>query len=155
MPGDESNHQPKRERAGSALCLSGGGFRAALFHLGALRRLNELGLLSKMRTISSVSGGSVANGLLARLWRELKPDPSGSGKLTNFSEYERKLREFCGRDIRTGPLLTERLLSPIAALREVARRYGARFLVTAKPQAGVSPIFENGSYHLYDLDHNR
>lgn len=33
-----------------ALCLSGGGFRAALFHVGALRRLNELGILSKSRT---------------------------------------------------------------------------------------------------------
>src|SRR5438093_11367125 len=105
----ESKFQPGRERAGWALCLSGGGFRAALFHLGALRRLNELGLLSKMRTISSVSGGSVANGLLARLWRDLTPNPNGRGELTNFSEYERELREFCSRDIRTGPLLTERL----------------------------------------------
>jgi len=32
--------RPKSERRGVALCLSGGGFRAALFHLGALRRLN-------------------------------------------------------------------------------------------------------------------
>jgi NTE family protein len=32
-----------------AVCLSGGGFRAALFHLGALRRLHELGILQKVR----------------------------------------------------------------------------------------------------------
>lgn len=32
--------RPKPERRGVALCLSGGGFRAALFHLGAMRRLN-------------------------------------------------------------------------------------------------------------------
>jgi NTE family protein len=31
------------------LALSGGGYRAALFHLGALRRLNELGVLSRLR----------------------------------------------------------------------------------------------------------
>lgn len=43
--------------------MSGGGFRATLFHLGALRRLNELGLLKWMDTISSVSGGSIINGL--------------------------------------------------------------------------------------------
>jgi NTE family protein len=103
----QSKYQPQKERVGWALCLSGGGFRAALFHLGALRRLNEVGFLSKMRTISSVSGGSVANGLLARLWRELRPD--GSGSFTNFSDYETRLREFCSGDIRTGPLLTERL----------------------------------------------
>lgn len=101
-------YKPEHERHGRALCLSGGGFRAALFHLGALRRLNEVGLLSKMDTISSVSGGSVANGLLAKVWPSLIPD--GSGTFTNFDEvYEVPLRAFCSRDIRTGPLLTERL----------------------------------------------
>jgi len=37
---------PKAEREGIGLCLSGGGYRAALFHLGALRRLNEFGILA-------------------------------------------------------------------------------------------------------------
>jgi len=35
----ELDHTDRRE--GIGLCLSGGGFRATLFHLGALRRLNE------------------------------------------------------------------------------------------------------------------
>ena len=39
-PGDPSSLAP-----GIALCLSGGGYRAMVFHLGALWRLNELGLL--------------------------------------------------------------------------------------------------------------
>ncbi len=43
--------------AGIALCLSGGGYRAMLFHLGALLRLNELGYLARLDRISSVSGG--------------------------------------------------------------------------------------------------
>lgn len=105
----ESTYRPSARRNGRALCLSGGGFRAALFHLGALRRLNEVGLLSKMKTISSVSGGSVANGLLAAVWPQLATTPGPDGSFTTFSEYERKLRAFCSRDIRTGPLLTERL----------------------------------------------
>jgi NTE family protein len=109
MADDAQQAQPNKDRKGWALCLSGGGFRAALFHLGALRRLNEVGLLSKLRTISSVSGGSVANGLLARMWRQLTPDPGGSGTFTEFASYESRLREFCSHDIRTGPLLTERL----------------------------------------------
>lgn len=33
---------------GIALCLSGGGYRAMLFHAGALRRLNELGWLRRL-----------------------------------------------------------------------------------------------------------
>src|SRR5262249_2110362 len=48
-----------------ALCLSGGGFRAALFHLGVLRRLNELDVLSRLSTITSVSGGGIAAARLA------------------------------------------------------------------------------------------
>src|SRR5262245_31835308 len=54
-----------RRTRGIALCLSGGGFRAALFHLGAIRRLDELGVLSRLETISSVSGGSILAAFLA------------------------------------------------------------------------------------------
>lgn len=42
---------------GTALCLSGGGYRAMLFHIGVLWRLNEIGWLPKLDRISSVSGG--------------------------------------------------------------------------------------------------
>lgn len=41
------------------LALSGGGFRAALFHLGVLAALAELKLLSRIEVIATVSGGSV------------------------------------------------------------------------------------------------
>ncbi|MEA2515194.1 MAG: hypothetical protein QOJ59_4683 [Thermomicrobiales bacterium] len=57
---------PTSRRRGTALCLSGGGYRAALFHLGALRRLNELGILTRIDTFTSVSGGSITAALLAR-----------------------------------------------------------------------------------------
>lgn len=42
-----------------AVALSGGGYRAAHFHLGVLRKLHELGLLERVGVISSVSGGSI------------------------------------------------------------------------------------------------
>ena len=87
-----------------ALALSGGGFRASLFHLGALRRLNDAGLLSRLTAISSVSGGSITNGLLATKWLKLTPD--SSGRFTNFrQEVEQPLRDFCGRNLRNHPLL--------------------------------------------------
>lgn len=41
------------------LALSGGGFRAAFFHLGVLRRLAQYDLLRHVTTISTVSGGSI------------------------------------------------------------------------------------------------
>lgn len=53
------------------LCLSGGGYKAAVFHLGALIRLNELGLLLGLARISSVSGGSITAAWLGVKWEEL------------------------------------------------------------------------------------
>src|SRR5690349_19448764 len=53
------------ERGEKALWLAGGGYRAALFHLGALTRLNELGLLGQIETVAAVSGGSILAAVLA------------------------------------------------------------------------------------------
>jgi NTE family protein len=38
------------------LSLSGGGYRAAAFHLGTLEMLDELGLLGNLSVLSTVSG---------------------------------------------------------------------------------------------------
>jgi len=64
-PGDE------RVEEGVALCLSGGGYRAMLFHVGALWRLNELGYLAKLDRFSSVSGGSITAATLGLHWSML------------------------------------------------------------------------------------
>lgn len=69
---------------GCGLCLSGGGYRAMLFHAGSLKRLNELGLLAKVDRISSVSGGSIAAAVLGVAWTRLAFDESGVA--TNFDE---------------------------------------------------------------------
>ena len=65
--------------SGIALCLSGGGYRAMLFHVGALWRLNELGYLGKLKRVSSVSGGSITAGLLGLRWGQLAFDANGIG----------------------------------------------------------------------------
>lgn len=56
--------QPKRVQAAPAdaeinLCLSGGGIRAALFHLGVLYYLHIVNRLERVKRITSVSGGSI------------------------------------------------------------------------------------------------
>jgi len=61
---------------GVALCLSGGGYRAMIFHVGVLWRLYETGVLQTVARISSVSGGSIAAGLLALKWSELMRGPA-------------------------------------------------------------------------------
>jgi NTE family protein len=67
----------RRVQPGLALCLSGGGYRAMLFHLGALWRLNELGYLPRIDRVSSVSGGSITAGALGHGWSRLDLDERG------------------------------------------------------------------------------
>lgn len=52
-----------REHPKLGLALSGGGHRAAFFHIGVLARLAELGLLRRVEVISTVSGGSIVGAL--------------------------------------------------------------------------------------------
>ena len=75
--------QTTQDRSGIALALSGGGYRAILFHTGALIRLNELGLLEQVTRISSVSGGSIPAAYLGLVWSRLKWQ---DGIATNFRE---------------------------------------------------------------------
>lgn len=51
-----------------ALALSGGGFRASIFHLGLLRRLAEFGWLPDVDVISTVSGGSIVGAFAVQRW---------------------------------------------------------------------------------------
>jgi NTE family protein len=55
-----------------AMTFSGGGFRATLASLGVARLLADVGSLGDVRYLSSVSGGSVANGLVAAAWPRLR-----------------------------------------------------------------------------------
>ena len=50
---------------GVGLCLSGGGYRAMLFHVGVVWRLHDAGWLERLDRVSSVSGGSITAGALA------------------------------------------------------------------------------------------
>src|SRR6188472_1791898 len=73
LPAEQTALNPEAapDRAGIALCLSGGGYRAMLFHLGSLWRLNEMSYLPKLDQVSSVSGGSITAGTLALAWKDL------------------------------------------------------------------------------------
>src|SRR6266508_165351 len=59
IPSDASQPGPQ---PGGGLCLSGGGYRAMVFHAGVLWRLNQAGYVRKLDRISSVSGGSITAG---------------------------------------------------------------------------------------------
>ncbi len=86
-----------KEPTTAALALSGGGFRATLFHLGATWRLNEMALLPEIGQISSVSGGSILTGLMAARWSKLNFQ---DGVAANFgNEIVNPIWDFCSRNI--------------------------------------------------------
>lgn len=74
--------------------MRGKGYRGALFHLGALTRLNELGLLAQLDTIGAADGGSI----LAVLLAARVPWPL-HGVFSEWSEaVAAEMREIAGRD---------------------------------------------------------
>jgi NTE family protein len=90
--------EPERLEPGVALCLSGGGYRAMLFHVGAIWRLNELRYLTKLDRVSSVSGGSITAGVLGLNWRKLQFD--GDGFAGNLDEqFVQPLRKLASKTI--------------------------------------------------------
>ena len=107
---------------GIALALSGGGFRAMLFHTGALMRLNELGVLSRVARISSVSGGSIAAGYLACIWNQLGP-LNAAGAFDQFkSKYVEPILSFSREKIDVKDILTG-FLPWTSATEQVAASY--------------------------------
>lgn len=76
------------------LALSGGGYRATLYHLGVLRFLRDSGLLPRVSHITSVSGGSIMAAHLVTNWNRY----SGSEK--EFDQAAAELLNFIRRDVR-------------------------------------------------------
>lgn len=102
-----------------SLSLSGGGYRAMLFHVGTLRRLNDAGLLPSLSVVSSVSGGSVASAWLAYRWADLAFDDQN--RATNFDQViETPLRELAHTTLDIPSALVGLLPFTSAASRQVA-----------------------------------
>jgi NTE family protein len=119
IPGDPDTDSPE---PGIALCLSGGGFRAMLFHAGAMWRLNELGYLNKLARVSSVSGGSIAAGVLALAWKHLEFDAGGVGQ--KYPELVgEKLMELTGHTIDVESVLVGMALPGQSISERVAHAY--------------------------------
>lgn len=81
-------------RAGKlGLALSGGGFRAALFHIGVLARLAELDLLREVAVISTVSGGSIIGAYYYLKVKELLEGRRPDGLTPGREAYIQLIRE--------------------------------------------------------------
>ncbi len=136
-------HEDKR-RAGEtesikiALALSGGGFRATLFHLGVLIRLAELDRIKDIAGIVSVSGGSILAGHFIHRWDEAVCSHEG------FISVAADLIKFCRKNIRDSvftPWLWSRLipfwnykkLSRTAFLERAYRKHFGNFTFSDLP----------------------
>jgi NTE family protein len=99
----------KTSKYGNCVALSGGGYRAALFHLGVLRRLNEVGMLGNIDTFACVSGGSIIGAILANTIRKYPGWWRVSGKTIPLDEWEDRFAEpvrlAMEKDIRTKAIL--------------------------------------------------
>jgi NTE family protein len=126
MPLESDESEPIKPDS-IALALSGGGFRATLFHIGACWRLLELGILPKLTRVSSVSGGSIFAGVLATAWDRLIAAP-------DVAHYQQlvvaPLRAFCKQEIDT-VAIGEGLLTPWKSVSDV---------IAAKYQSELFPI---------------
>src|SRR5262245_20786029 len=87
---------------GVALSLSGGGYRAMMFHVVALCRLNEVGLLGKLTRISCVSGGSITAGYLGFIWNKLQ---FKAGKAGNFDLFVNGIRAMADTSVDAGAVI--------------------------------------------------
>ena len=96
-----------------AMSLSGGGFRATLFHLGVVRYLYERGLLKKLTLLTSVSGGSIAAHLVLN-WGKY------TGSEADFSATAQELIRFTQQDVR-GRIVRRWLLGTISILPRLCR----------------------------------
>src|ERR1043166_3633086 len=109
---------PELEDGALGLALAGRGFRAALFGLGTLWRINDLGWLGKIDRIASTSGGSIAAACLGVRWNDLIFDSTGVA--LNFRlQVADPLRQFCARQFDVRAFLAG-VLNPSSSISQQA-----------------------------------
>ncbi len=131
------------EHSGIALCLSGGGYRATLFHLGVVWRLNEAGLLPRLESLSGVSGGAIFAALLGARWDQLEFD----GNTVTPASFEREIvtpvLALTGSSIDTSAVLASVnpfVSNPLPDFYDSNLFQGAE--LTDLPRPGEGPIVE-------------
>jgi len=115
------------------LALSGGGFRASLFHLGVIRRLEELGIMEDVSVVSAVSGGSIiAAFYLSEVEKQLREDRllgRASNRVEMFEKIAKKFLLAVDHNLRTRALIYTPWFHPILFVKTLVSqvfRQGAR-----------------------------
>jgi predicted acylesterase/phospholipase RssA len=103
-----------RKRIG--LALSGGGFRASLYHLGLVRFLRDAGILPQITHITSVSGGSILAAHLLLNWDRY------NGSANEFDAAASEFLSFVRLDVRNRITRRFPLAIPLRWLRRLVGR---------------------------------
>ncbi len=107
------------------LALSGGGFRATLYHLGVIRYLRDAGLLPLVTDIASVSGGSIVAAHLVLNWDRYVGDDAA------FAAAAGEVIRFVQHDVRNRIVRRLPLLFPMRALAKGGGFSAGRFTPNA------------------------
>lgn len=129
------------------LALSGGGFRATLYHLGVVRYLKDSGQLQNVTDIASVSGGSILAAHLVINWDRYTGDDD------RFDEAASELIKFVQFDVRNFVVRRMPLQYSLRLLAKLTRRQGRNLT----PNAVLERCYKKhllGDKCLYELPEN-
>lgn len=126
------------------LALSGGGFRASLFHLGGLWRLNEIGKLSEISAFSAVSAGALVAGVLGTRWNRLKFSRSVADNFTE--EIAEPVLELCSHNLDVSSAFAGLVVGPDA----LEKRY--EDLLVGKLTLGQLPSYPHFIFNACHLE---
>ena len=107
------------------LALSGGGFRATLYHLGVVRFLRDAGALPQVTHIASVSGGSILAAHLVLNWDRYNGDDA------SFASAASEVVKFVRFDLRNHIVRRLPLQFPLRLLARLPVLDGRRFTSNA------------------------
>jgi predicted acylesterase/phospholipase RssA len=98
------------------LALSGGGFRATIYHLGVIRYLKDAGQLEQVSDIASVSGGSILAAHLVLNWDRYCGDDK------SFDEAAAEIVRFVKYDVRNHIIRRLPMQFPLRLLAKLGHR---------------------------------
>ena len=136
------------------LALSGGGFRASIFHLGVIRRLEELGIMKQVHTISAVSGGAIiAAYYVIEMEKRLRkrregldkcPDHLDKVRLEIFEEIAACFFEALDHNLRSRALVFRPFYHPLLFIKSLWPGFSRSDIMQKE--------FDNWFYHDATLD---
>jgi predicted acylesterase/phospholipase RssA len=126
------------------LALSGGGFRATLYHLGVVRYLRDCRMLERVGDIASVSGGSILAAHLVLNWDRY------TGGDAAFEEAAREVVRFVQHDVRNHIVRRLPLLFPIRLVGKLTGWQAAGFTPNALLEKAYRQ-FLYGDRRLFEL----